>query len=167
MGTSSSNSGATRLLLAMAVACVGAVAGALVSQHVFDMQPCPWCILQRVIYLAIAALCLIGAAWSAVVARRGIGVLTLLLSLGGAASALYQDLVASKSTSCNLTFADKVISALGLDGAFPPLLQVTANCSDAAVKLLGIQYAYWSLALFVMLAAASVRVVASRPRRRY
>ena len=167
MVASSSTSGTTRLLLAMAVACVAAVGGALVSQHVFDMQPCPWCVLQRVIYLAIAALCLIGAAGSSTFARRGVGVLALLLALSGAASALYQDLVASKSASCNLTFADKVISALGLDGAFPPLLQVTANCSDAAVTMLGIQYAYWSLALFVMLGVASFRIARGQKRRRY
>lgn len=167
VAASSSTSGTTRLLLAMALACIGAVAAALVSQHVFDMQPCPWCILQRVIYLAIAALCLIGAAWSSTLARRGVGVLALLLAVSGGASALYQDLVASKSTSCNLTFADKVISALGLDGMWPPLLQVTANCSDAAVTMLGIQYAYWSLALFALLAAASIRVVLDKPRRHY
>lgn len=149
----------SRLLLAMATLCVAAVGIALVSQHVFDMQPCPWCILQRVIYLAIALLCLIGAAVSAVIPRRGIGVLTLLLALSGGASALYQHLIASKSASCNLTFADKVISALGLDGAFPPLLQVTANCSDAAVSVLGVPYAYWSLTLFIAIGAASGRVV--------
>ncbi len=149
----------TRLLLAMAAVSVVAVGIALVSQHVFDMQPCPWCILQRIIYLAIATLCLIGAAVSAGLVRRGIGVLALLLALGGGASALYQDLVASKSVSCNLTFADKVISALGLDGALPPLLQVTANCSDAAVSVLGVPYAYWSLMLFIAMAAASIRVV--------
>ena len=153
----------SRLLLAMAALCVAAVGIALVSQHVFDMQPCPWCILQRVIYLAIALLCLIGSAVSAGVLRRGIGVLTLLLALSGGASALYQELVASKSASCNLTFADKVISALGLDGAFPPLLQVTANCSDAAVSVLGVPYAYWSLALFIVIAAGSLSVVL-RPR---
>ena len=158
-----SSSTTTRLLLAMAALCVAAVGLALVSQHVYDMQPCPWCILQRVIYLAIAALCVIGAAISASVVRRGVGVLTLLLALSGGASALYQELVASKSASCNLTFADKVISALGLDGAYPPLLQVTANCSDAAVSVLGVPYAYWSLALFIAMAAASLRVVL-RPR---
>ena len=155
----SSSPTTARLLLVMAALCIAAVGLALVSQHVFDMQPCPWCILQRLIYLAIAALCLIGAAVSAGLVRRGIGFLTLLLALSGGASALYQELVASKSASCNLTFADKVISALGLDGAFPPLLQVTANCSDAAVSVLGVSYAYWSLALFAAMAAASMRVV--------
>lgn len=152
---------ATRLLLAMAALCVAAVGVALLSQHVFDMQPCPWCILQRIIYLGVAALCLIGAAWSWVVARRSVGVLVLLLAASGAASALYQHLVAAKSASCDLTFADKVISALGLDGAYPPLWQVTANCADAAVSVLGVPYAYWSLALFAGLVAAAIQVVAS------
>lgn len=149
----------TRLLLAMAALCVGAVATALVSQHVFDMQPCPWCILQRVIYLAIALLCLIGAAWSQPTARRGIGVLALLLAGCGAASALYQQLVASKTASCGLTFADTVISALGLNGVLPDLLRVTANCAEASVSLLGGPYAYWSLALFVVLGAGAVQVI--------
>ena len=154
-------SATSRLLLAMAALCVAAVGIALVSQHVFDMQPCPWCILQRVIYLAIALLCLIGVAVSAPLPRRCIGVLTLLLALSGGASALYQHLVAAKSASCNLTFADKIISALGLDGAFPPLLQVTANCSDAAVSVLGVPYAYGSLALFIAIVVASSRVALS------
>ena len=157
MAASSSNT--TRLLLAMAALCVAAVVIALVSQHVFDMQPCPWCILQRIIYLAIVLLCLIGAVVSSGRVRRGIGALNLLMALSGGAAALYQDLVASKSASCNLTFADRVISALGLDGTFPPLLQVTANCSDAAVSVLGVPYAYWSLALFIVMAAASLSVV--------
>ena len=33
----------------IALVSLAAVAAALVSQHVFDMQPCPWCVLQRVI----------------------------------------------------------------------------------------------------------------------
>jgi protein dithiol:quinone oxidoreductase len=157
----------TRWLWAMAALGIGAVAAAMVSQHVFDMQPCPWCILQRVIYIAIALLCVIGAAWSSVAVRRVVGVLVLLLAAGGVAAALYQHLVASKSASCNLTLADKIISALWLDGAWPALLQVTANCSDAAVSVLGVPYAYWSLALFVVLAAAAIKAMGSQRRRRY
>ncbi len=157
----------TRWLWAMAALSLGAVAAAMVSQHVFDMQPCPWCILQRVIYIAIAAVCVIGAVWSSVTARRGLSVLVLLLAAGGAASALYQHLVASKTASCNLTLADKIISALGLDGAWPALLQVTANCSDAAVSVLGVPYAYWSLALFVVLAVGSIKTMDSQRQRRY
>ena len=45
----------TQALLALAAAAaLAAVAAALVTQHVFDMQPCPWCVLQRVIFLAMS-----------------------------------------------------------------------------------------------------------------
>ena len=45
-------------LLALALLCVAVVGAALVTQHVFDMLPCPWCILQRIIFLVIALLLL-------------------------------------------------------------------------------------------------------------
>ena len=149
-----------RWLLAIAALSVAGVAAALVSQHVFDMPPCPWCVLQRAIYLAIAAVCLIGAALP--LARRSAGALTLLLALSGAASALYQQLVAARSASCNLTFADKVMSFLGLDSILPWLFQVYASCADAAVSLLGVPYAYWSLALFAALGLGAARVAFGR-----
>jgi disulfide bond formation protein DsbB len=151
----------------MAVASVGAVGGALVSQHVYDMQPCPWCVLQRLIFLAIALLCVVAALWNSRGSRLALSLVTLQLAASGMASALWQQLVASKSTSCNLTLADKIVSALGLDGALPWLLEVRANCADAAAPLLGLPYAYWSLALFALLALASLRVMTSPVRRRY
>jgi disulfide bond formation protein DsbB len=149
-----------RWLLVIAALSVTAVAAALVSQHVFDMPPCPWCVLQRAIYLAIAAACLIGAAVP--LARRTAGALVLLLAVSGAASALYQHLVAARSASCNLTFADKVMSALGLDSILPWLFQVYASCAEAAVSLLGVPYAYWSLALFAVLGLGAARVAFGR-----
>jgi disulfide bond formation protein DsbB len=147
-----------RWLLAIAALSVAGVAAALVSQHVFDMPPCPWCVLQRAIYLAIAAVCLIGVALPVPLARRGAGVLALLLALSGAAASLYQELVAAKSASCNLTFADKVMSALGLDSILPWLFQVYASCADAAVAVLGVPYSYWSLALFAALGLGAAKV---------
>jgi disulfide bond formation protein DsbB len=146
-------------IAALSVAGVGA---ALVSQHVFGMPPCPWCVLQRAIYLAIAAVCLIGAALPVPLVRRGAGVLALLLAFSGAASALYQQLVAAKSASCNLTFADKVMSFFGLDAVLPWLFQVYASCADAAVALLGVSYAYWSLALFAALGLGAAKVAFGR-----
>ena len=151
-----------RWLQTIAALSVTAVAAALVSQHVFDMPPCPWCVLQRAIYLAMAAVCLIGAALAVPLARRTAGALTLLLAISGAASALYQQLVAAKSASCNLTFADKVMSFLGLDAILPWLFQVYASCADAAVSMLGVPYAYWSLALFAALGLGAARVVFGR-----
>jgi len=51
-----------RSLVLIAVACLAAVAVALVSQHGFGIQPCPWCVLQRAIFVAIGMVALLGAA---------------------------------------------------------------------------------------------------------
>ena len=42
------------LLGAGAFASLAALGAALVSQHVFGMDPCPWCVLQRLIFAVIA-----------------------------------------------------------------------------------------------------------------
>lgn len=143
------------------------VAGALYSQHQLGMQPCPWCILQRVIYLAIAFVALMAAAMPA--PRQGPGLpaalsagLIALLGLCGGAAALYQNLVASKLPSCDMTLADKIISGLGLDAWQPEVFEVRASCADAAVKLLGVPYELWSLslyALFVVVCMILIRTV--------
>jgi len=53
----------TALFAFVAVVCVAALAIALTSQHVYDMQPCPWCVLQRLIFCAIFVFALLGLVW--------------------------------------------------------------------------------------------------------
>ena len=142
-------------LLGMAGACVLAVGAALVAQHGFDMQPCPWCILQRLIYLVIALLCLAAAFAPSRPLRVSLAAAALVFAVLGAASAVFQHVVAAKLNACNLTLADKIITALGLEALLPALFQVTATCADAAVSVLGVPFEYWSLALFVLLAGAA------------
>jgi disulfide bond formation protein DsbB len=145
------------LLVAMAFLSVAAVGAALVSQHVYAMEPCPWCILQRVIFLAIALVCVVGFA-----STRVAGGLALVLALCGIAAALWQHFQAAASASCVMTVADKIVIALKLDTLWPDVFLARANCADAAVNLLGVPYDFWSLALFVVLAAASVAVLRRR-----
>lgn len=137
------------LLWLLAGLCLAAVAAALVSQYRFDMQPCPWCTFQRLLFLVIAALAVLGAVVPARGWRRGMAGLSLLVAVGGVASALWQHQVAAASDSCNLTLADKVMQALGLYEHAPALFAPMASCADAAVNLLGLAYAYWSLGVFV------------------
>jgi disulfide bond formation protein DsbB len=145
-----------RTLVLVAILALGAVGVALVSQYVFDMQPCAWCVLQRLIYLAIAAVCLL-TAWAPPLLRRVGGLLALVLAAGGVAAAYYQYTVAAKLLSCDQTFADKFISATGLDGAVPTVFGIYATCMDAVVKVLGVEYALWSLALFAILLLIALR----------
>ncbi len=144
-----------RLPLLMAAACVLAVAAAVTLQHVFDYRPCPWCILQRLIFLTIA---LFGIATALSPWRRlriGLNAATLVLAALGISAAVYQHEVAAKMFSCNLTFADKVLSALGVEALWPALFQVTATCAEAAVNLLGVPFEFWSLTLFALLAVTA------------
>jgi len=153
---------AAALLLAAAVVSLGAVAAALVSQHVYDMQPCPWCVLQRVVFVAIAIAALLGLVLGLLLRsplpRRVAAGAMGLLAASGAAAALWQHFVAASSVSCNLTLADRIVGGLGLDSLWPEVFAAYASCADAAVKLAGVSYEFFSLALFVAMAAVAVTV---------
>ncbi len=153
--------GRSTLALGIAALSLAAVAAALVSQHVFDMQPCPWCVLQRLIFVAIAAVALLGLLVAQRLAAAGVILLTLL----GAAAVLWQHFVAALSQSCNLTLADRIVSGLGIDRLLPDVFAVRASCADAAVDLLGIPYEFWSLGLYVVLAVAALRWLLRRRGR--
>ena len=151
-------------LLAIAALCIAGVGAALIAQFRFDMNPCPWCILQRVIYLVIALLCIAGALLPSAT-RKAFAGGALLFALLGAAAAVYQHVVAAQQSSCNLTLADRIINALGLESMLPALFQVTATCADAAVSVFGVPFEYWSLALFTLLALAALSVLRRRRGR--
>jgi protein dithiol:quinone oxidoreductase len=153
---------ATRWLAGAGLVALAAVGAALVSQHGFDMQPCPWCVLQRLIFLLIALACGLGLLWRSVPGRRVAAGLALAFTACGAAAALWQHFVAAASASCNLTLADRILSGLTLDVLLPEIFAPRASCADAAVDLLGLRYEWWSLALFALLALAMLRVLRSR-----
>jgi disulfide bond formation protein DsbB len=148
-----------RWFAAGVVVSLGAVGAALVTQHVFDMQPCPWCVLQRLIFVVIAAACVLGLLWRGSAGRIVSCVLVLAAALSGVAAAVWQNQVAARTESCVQTLADRVMNATGLDGLLPDVFQARASCIDAAVDLLGVPYEFYSLALFVCLGAGAIVVL--------
>ena len=155
---------ARTLLLATLVTSLAAVGLALVSQHVFGMEPCPWCVLQRLIFVAIAVVCALGLLWTSSVGRRLTSALVLALGLSGVASAAWQHFVAAASNSCNLTLADKIISSIEADTLMPGVFSPRASCADAAVNLLGIPYEFWSLGLFVLIGIGAIKILTNPGR---
>ena len=146
---------ASLLLGGTALAALLALGTALVSQHAFEMQPCPWCVLQRLIFVVIAVVCGLGWAVRHATLRRVAAGLALGLAGCGIGAALWQHFRAAASASCNLTLADKIVNgALQLDSLLPEVFAVRASCADAAVNLLGVPYDFWSLALFTAMAVA-------------
>ena len=152
----------TTLLLVMAVISLGAVAVALWTQHVLGMEPCPWCVLQRLIFVAIALAVLPGLVWRKGFVQTTSALLALALALSGVAAALWQHFVAAVSSSCNMTLADRIVSGLQLDALLPEVFQARASCADAAVRLWGLPYEAWSLILFMLLSVMALRMVMRR-----
>ena len=157
------------LLLGVAAVCGLSVGLALLAQHRLDMQTCSWCILQRLLFVLITVVALLGALVPAAVQRLSAVTAAVLIDIAaglGATAALYQHLVASKSASCVQTLADKVIGGLGLDRALPDVFEVRATCADGAVSVLGVPFELWSLLLFVLagLTAGVTLIIALRQR---
>ena len=152
------------LLGGIAAGSLAAIGAALVSQHVFDMQPCPWCVLQRLIFVAIGVVALIGLAWGSVLGQRVVALGVLLLASAGITAASWHYFVAASSTSCNLTLADRIMNASGLPWLLPEVFEARASCADAAASLLGVPYEFWGLALFVAISVAAIRLPVAQAR---
>ncbi len=150
------------------VLALAAVGVALVSQYRFDMQPCPWCVLQRLLFVlgaAVAGLELLAltaahrwqplaSKWLLAICQSAAG-LRLLLATAGLTAALWQHFVAAAQASCQLTWADKVVAYTQLDARWPDLFQARASCLEAKAWLLGVPYEFWSAALFAFLAVGA------------
>lgn len=136
-----------------------AVAAALYTQYAWDMQPCAWCVLQRLVFVAVAAAALLGLVLPGAIGRRIGAGLAMVLAAAGLAAALWQHFVASQSASCNMTLADRVTGATGLDRLLPEVFAAYASCADAKADLVGVPYEFWSAALFSVLSLAALRVL--------
>ena len=140
-----------QVLAAIGVLALAAVGLAALAQYAFDMQPCPWCVLQRLIYIVVGVLALLAAVLPGLLRRLVIG-LAFLGTLGGVASALWQQLHAINESSCDLSLAERIIGKLQLDRLLPELFEARTSCADAAVSVLHIPFAVWSCAMFALLA---------------
>jgi disulfide bond formation protein DsbB len=150
-------------MLAIGMGALGALLLAFASQHLFGMEPCPWCIVQRLVVIGIAVLALGAAALASLAGRvaallRGVlGAGVLALAVMGASAAWHQHTVASRQFSCAFTWADRFLMSAGLDRWWPGMFEVRATCADAAqARLLGLPFEGWSGAFFVLVAVAVV-----------
>ena len=146
-------------LASLSVVCAAAVVFAVFSQQVWDMRPCPWCIIQRMLFILASIIAAIGA----VLARTSRPTQTFRkqriaywpwITIGfiaaiGTGSAIYQHLIASNQSSCSISHAQSFVMATGLDEWLPSLFLITGSCADAATaKLLGVPYELASALLF-------------------
>lgn len=145
---------------------LGAVGAALFTQYRLDMQPCPWCVLQRALFMALSLAALPGLLIRLPLLRKTSAGLALLLASLGMAAALWQHFVAAASVSCKQTLADQIVQGSGLAERWPEVFAAYASCAEAAAQLFGISYEFYSLSLFALLAGLMLTQLLARRRRR-
>lgn len=157
------------IFAATGLAAFGLVAGGIVLARTMNLAACPLCILQRMLYLLLAAESI--AAWSVArndMARRVSAFVMAATALTGAGIAAYQTWLQrfAKGVSCT---ADQPWWEAFVDWAgqqAPLLFEATGLCSEAGWKFVGLSIAEWSLILFSAMAAAMVYLLFSPTIRR-
>ncbi len=141
-----------KILRLISVLSFSSVTFALISQYVYDMQPCAWCVFQRLLYLMIGITAILLTLGQPKRIRLSVGFAGIIaIAISGVIAAFYQEKVAAHSFSCAQTVADQLMTKSGLDAAAPWLFGIYASCMEARVTLLGIEYAWWSMAMFSIL----------------
>lgn len=153
------------LLAAIGLAAFGLVATGLVLARTLNLAACPLCILQRMLYLALAVET-VAAFFLAhrPIAGRLTTVLMSLTALTGGSIAAYQTWLQrfAKDVSCiaDQPWWERFVYWAGEQ--CPWLFEATGLCSEAGWKFLGLSIAEWSLIAFATLTIATLTAVRSK-----
>jgi disulfide bond formation protein DsbB len=149
--------------------CVALIAFALYAQYVLMMDPCPLCILQRVVFIALGVVFLVGALHGPRhYGRMVYAVLATLVATVGAAIAgrhlWIQSLPADQVPSCGAPLGYLLETRAGHGGLVGVLAKVLSGSGECAKvePILGVPMPAWSLLWFVVLAALAILVARRR-----
>jgi disulfide bond formation protein DsbB len=134
------------LLLSIAVASFGLIGVALYLQHGLDMLPCPLCVIQRYLFIAIGVFALIGAYTSKPKALAGLGLLAALGGLGTAGKHLW--VLAHPGLSCGIDPMETFLNKIPTATALPFLFKADGLCEDALAPWFGLSIPQWSFLWF-------------------
>lgn len=159
------------LFFAVFLICLGLMGFGLYLQHVKHLEPCPLCILQRIVFIAIGATALAGGVHNP--ARYGWAVygslLTVLSLLGGAVAAWQvrlQHLPPNLVPECGPGL-DYMLDAMPLTKVLPMIFKGSGECAEVTWTFFGFSIAQWALAWFVLFALAGAAAISRRPQRNY
>jgi len=137
--------------------CAGLIGSALYLQYYEYQDPCPLCLLQRVVYIVLMALFLVAALHGP--GRVGAtvygGLLFVVAAIGAVIATRHvwlQHLPKDRVPECGpgLEF---MLRKFPLTQALEKVLTGSGECAEAGWTLLGLTIAGWSLVWFVLLGA--------------
>ena len=157
-----------KVFTAAFLVCLGLLGYGLYLQHVLNLDPCPWCIVQRLHFIVIALIALVAALHRP--GGTGIAVYSVfggLVAIGGMAAAGYHIHVQNdpgRALECMGGWLEQWLDASKLGKIVPPLLQYDGSCLPKPWSFLGLSIPEWSFAWFAMLFIAFA-VMLYRSRR--
>lgn len=135
----------------LSLGCFGLVAVGMELQNLLRLAPCPMCIFQRVLYLVIGALALLGFLWPvARMAWAGLIGLLALLGVGVAAYQTWMQAFPELATECGYAepnLMERLVDWLGMQ--WPSMFLATGFCASRDWVFLGLSMANWSLLVFI------------------
>jgi disulfide bond formation protein DsbB len=143
--------------------CAGLIGFALYLQYYEYQDPCPLCLLQRIVYIALMGVFLVAAAHGA--GRTGTmvygGLAFLTAGIGTAIATRHvwlQHLPPDQVPECGPSL-EFMLRKYPTFQALEKVLGGTGQCAEVGWKFLGLSIAEWSLAWFVLFALYAIYLV--------
>ena len=152
------------ILRAIALVCLALVGVALYLQHAQNMLPCPLCVIQRYLFIAIALCCAVGAYGGKPRLGAGLGLIGALAGLGVVGKHLW--VLAHPGLSCGIDPMETALNKIPTATMLPWLFKAEGLCENATDGLFGLSIPQWSAVWFVLLTLALVWVLFARRRAR-
>ena len=150
------------LLLAIAIACFALLGVGLYLQFVKDMLPCPWCVIQRYAFVAVALICLVTALLPRGAIQMG-AFIALLAALAGAGSASWHLWVkAHPGFSCGIDPMETSLNTIPTAKLMPFLFKADGFCTTEYAPIFGLSIPQWSLIWFSIFTLALCWIVFKR-----
>jgi disulfide bond formation protein DsbB len=152
----------SRLYTLVFVICAALLGYALYLQHGLGLDPCPWCVVQRLGFILVGLIALVGALHRpGPIATAVYTTLGLAAAVAGAAAAGYHVYLQSdpeRAAKCVGSSVERILDQLDVGSMIPPLLQYGGPCTLKSWSFIGLSIPEWSLAWFVLLAIAFVLI---------
>jgi protein dithiol:quinone oxidoreductase len=152
------------VLLAVAFSSLSLLGVALYLQHAMDQLPCPFCVLQRYAFFAIAVICLIAAALPPKAVRIGAGLGMLAALVGGGLASYHLWIKAHPSVSCGIDPLETSLNHIFTAKLMPFLFFADGFCTTEYPPLLGLSTPQWALIWFAVFALTLGWVALRRSR---
>ena len=149
--------------------CLALLGFALYLQHYEQQDPCPLCILQRIAFLALAAVFVVAAVHGPGKAGSVIysGVLFIVAGMGAAIAARHvwlQHLPRHQVPECGPGL-EYMLRKLPLSQALSKVLKGSGECAEVGWTFFGLSIAEWSLVWFALFGVFAVWLAVMAVRR--